>query len=770
MSLESVFKLSLVMDMVDRLTGPMAGVNASVDGSLSKLQKIDSALGGLTKTGIGMSVVGQQITEATLAPVEATFETRKALGELASLGVKDLQAVEDAARDFSDTWAGTTKADFISAAYDIKSGIASLSDEGVAQFTELAALTGKATKSTAGEMTSLFATGYGIYKGYYEDMSDLEFGGMFSGGISQAVKQFKTAGSEMASSIEALGASATNAGVPLEEQLTILGMLQATMSGSEAGTQYNAFLRSAAKGGKALGLSFLDANNQLKNMPEILAQLRAKYGETIDATEKMKLQEAFGDEGAVALIDLMYNKVGDLQGNILEMYDALGQGTGVTEEMATAMNNMEPEQFEVLKQQLHNVAETAGNTLLPTVNKMMEGASQMIAKGAEWIDNHQQLVQVLLLVALALGGFLTVAGGGIAVISGIGLVFTKSAGLARGFWGVLKGLPGALETAQIYGMYAADAIQGGFRGIRSAGGIAISGIRNVGGAILSMAKGAAVSGVTALKNMALGMIGMAKQAIITAVTAMPGLIASVWSFTAALLANPITWIVVGIVALIAVLVLLWQHWDQVSLFLQTTWNTVCNAITGGIDWIKQGFLSIITWITGKISWFGDAGKKLVTTFVEGIKSVAMAPVNAIKGIFGKIGDLLPHSDAKEGPLSTLTLSGQRTMTTYADGVSLEEDAPALAVERSMSRVGVSLEQDPPRKVTRQTRAGGDEDETKAGSSTRRSGGVIIQKLIIQADINKMKELKDLLRLLKELEDYDNSSDEEPDGDLDPALA
>lgn len=770
MSLESVFKLSLVMDMVDRLTGPMAGVNASVDGSLSKLQKIDSALGGLTKTGIGMSVVGQQITEATLAPVQATFETRKALGELSSLGVKDLQAVEDAARDFSDTWAGTTKADFISAAYDIKSGIASLSDEGVAQFTELAALTGKATKSTAGEMTSLFATGYGIYKGYYEDMSDLEFGEMFSGGISQAVKQFKTAGSEMASSIEALGASATNAGVPLEEQLTILGMLQATMSGSEAGTQYNAFLRSAAKGGKALGLSFLDANNQLKSMPEILAQLRAKYGETIDATEKMKLQEAFGDEGAVALIDLMYNKVGDLQGNILEMYDALGQGTGVTEEMATAMNNMEPEQFEVLKQQLHNVAETAGNTLLPTVNKMMGGASQMIAKGAEWIDNHQQLVQVLLLVALALGGFLTVAGGGIAVISGIGLVFTKSAGLARGFWGVLKGLPGALETAQIYGMYAADAIQGGFRGIRSAGGIAISGIRNVGGAILSMAKGAAISGVTALKNMALGMISMAKQAIVTAVTAMPGLIASVWSFTAALLANPITWIVVGIVALIAVLVLLWQHWDQVSLFLQTTWNTVCNAITGGIDWIKQGFLSIITWITGKIAWFGDAGRKLVTTFVEGIKSVAMAPVNAIKGIFGKIGDLLPHSDAKEGPLSTLTLSGQRTMTTYADGVSLEEDAPALAVERSMSRVGVSLEQDPPRKVTRQTRAGGDEDETKAGSGTKRSGGVIIQKLIIQADINKMKELKDLLRLLKELEDYDNSSDEEPDEDLDPALA
>ena len=85
-----------------------------------------------------MQETGSQIVNAVLAPVEATFETRRALGELASLGVRDLEAVENAARSFSDQWAGTSKADFISAAYDIKSGIASLSDEGVAEFTSLA--------------------------------------------------------------------------------------------------------------------------------------------------------------------------------------------------------------------------------------------------------------------------------------------------------------------------------------------------------------------------------------------------------------------------------------------------------------------------------------------------------------------------------------------------------------------------------------------------------------------------------------------------------
>ena len=75
-------------------------------------------------------------------------------------------------------------------------------------------------------MGSLFATGYGIYKGFYDDLSDMEFGEMFSAGISTAVRLYKTSGEGMADAISALGATATNAKVPLEEQLAILGQLQ----------------------------------------------------------------------------------------------------------------------------------------------------------------------------------------------------------------------------------------------------------------------------------------------------------------------------------------------------------------------------------------------------------------------------------------------------------------------------------------------------------------------------------------------------------------
>ena len=415
--MESVYKLSVILNMVDNLSGQMGGVGNNVSGVIGRL---NSAFGTMQKAGAAMAGVGAGITGLCMKTVTATFDTQNALGELSSLGVKDLKAVEDAAKSFSDTWAGTSKADFITASYDIKSGIASLTDEGVAEFTKLAALTGKATKSTTEEMGSLFATGYGIYKGFYDDMSDLEFGEMFSAGIATAVKNYKTSGSEMASAISALGATATNANVPLEEQLAIMGQLQTTMSGSEAATKYKSFLNQASSAGEKLGLTFLDTNNQLLSMPEILTELKGKYGDTIDAVEKRELKEAFGTDEAVALIDLLYNNVETLDSGIQDLQGSMKSGISVTEEMAEAINNTPEQKFQVLKQQIHNNVEELGNGLLPAVNNTMDKVSGLIKKGSEWISNNQETVQSIMNIALKLGVFLAIAGSVMGVIGSMG--------------------------------------------------------------------------------------------------------------------------------------------------------------------------------------------------------------------------------------------------------------------------------------------------------------------------------------------------------------
>lgn len=407
MGMDSVFRVSLVLDMVDNMTSKVQG---AADGVPSAVQKMNDAFGTMQKAGAAMTGMGTAIVGACMGTVTATFDTQDALAEVASLGVEDLGALEKAAKNFSDTWAGTTKSDFISASYDIKSGIASLTDEGVAQYTELAGLTAKATKATTADMTSLFATGYGIYKNYYSDLSDMEFGEMFSAGIATAVKNYKTSGTEMAGAIKMLGASATNANVPMEEQLAILGQLQATMSGTEAGTKYKSFLNTAASAGEKLGLNFLDANNQLLSMPDILEQLHGKYGDTIDAVEKKQLKDAFGTDEAIALIDLLYNNTDQLKTGIDDLQTSMDGGVETTKKMAEAINDTPAQKFQVLKQQMHNVTEELEQGLLPAVNTGLEAIIGLVQKGSDWVSNNQETVATIMRIVAILGVFLIVAG------------------------------------------------------------------------------------------------------------------------------------------------------------------------------------------------------------------------------------------------------------------------------------------------------------------------------------------------------------------------
>ena len=50
----------------------------------------------------------------------------------------------------------------------------------------------------------------------------------------------------------------------------------------------------------------------------------------------------------------------------------------------------------------------------------------MLTKVASWIEENQELVRVIMLIVLGIGGFLTVAGTVITVVSGVGLAATKA--------------------------------------------------------------------------------------------------------------------------------------------------------------------------------------------------------------------------------------------------------------------------------------------------------------------------------------------------------
>lgn len=101
---------------------------------------------------------------------------------------------------------------------------------------------------------------------------------------------------------------------------------------------------------------------------------------------------------------------------------------------------------------------------------------------------------------------------------------------------------------------------------------------------------------------------------------------AVVNFTIALLANPVTWIVVGIVALIAGIVLLIKHWGDLTSF------------------ISGVFGSVVSWLGDRLSdvggWFADIGRK-IGGFFSGIGSWVASAFGHVVDFFaslpGKIG-------------------------------------------------------------------------------------------------------------------------------------
>lgn len=92
------------------------------------------------------------------------------------------------------------------------------------------------------------------------------------------------------------------------------------------------------------------------------------------------------------------------------------------------------------------------------------------------------------------------------------------------------------------------------------------------------------------------------------------------------------------------------------------------------DAIRAAWAEVMAFFDG-INLF-ESGAKILSTLVEGIKSMAMAPINAVSNVFSKVREFLPFSDAKTGPLSDLTLSGSRILSTLGEGVT--KGAPALS--------------------------------------------------------------------------------------------
>jgi len=441
--------MGIVVTMRDMFSRNAAKIESSMDSLDAKVaassERMTRNLDRIQK-GTMMMGAGLALMAAPAALVASTAATQKALGEMASLGTKDLRTLEDAAEAFSNQWAGASKAEFIGACYDVKSALANLSDEAVGTFGAMAAITAKATKATVQEMVGTFTTGYGIFKPIMKKYSDIDWAKAFSGAMAQTVAVFKTTGPQMAEAIKNVGATAAASNIPLTEQLAILGQLQTTMPGSEAGTLYKAFIMKAAEAGKELGLPFVDATGRLKGILPVLQEIQNRFPDLSQAGAQVIIKKAFGSDEAVKFLLQMSAGMDSLGQNIRSIDDAMKGGVAVTEEMARAMNVDIGSQFGLAKQQVLNLFEIMGRTLLPVVTPVMAGISHVVLWLQRMAKAAPGVTGAVLGLALALGTVLVVVGAVIAAVGTIGLMAPAvSAGIAA-IGPALAGVGAAVAT------------------------------------------------------------------------------------------------------------------------------------------------------------------------------------------------------------------------------------------------------------------------------------------------------------------------------------
>ncbi|MCF5900142.1 phage tail tape measure protein [Aeromonas veronii] len=414
-------KLMMQVTLVDQVTKPLAGINAQMD-KVSKAGRqgwSSMAMGATTVAAGGMAI------QSALGPA---IEMDRALGEVASLDVKKdvLGALGREALALSVKY-GESATEIVRSSYDIQSAIAGLEGNELPAFTRASTTLAKATKADTATITNYMGTMYGIFEQQAKMMGKANWVEDLAGKTATAVQMFKTTGQGMADAFGAIGANATAAGISMDEQFAVLGQLQATMSGGEAGTKFKAFLAGVGGAQKALGLQFTDAAGNMLPVLTVLDKLKARYGETLSVAEGDELKKAFGSDEAVSMIKLLMTNTKGLATNINALANT--HGMGKTEQMAAAMTD----QWQRVEQAWFAIRAAAFGVVLPAINAVMsvfaDGANQVL----RWTHLFPNLTKVISYALLAIVGLSMVTGTWM-LVAGIAKLATLGLGIA---WSII---------------------------------------------------------------------------------------------------------------------------------------------------------------------------------------------------------------------------------------------------------------------------------------------------------------------------------------------
>ena len=604
-------KLDFILALTDKVTGPLGNVKAGFD-DLAKQTEANTKQMGLGLAAVTGAFVGIN------ASLEPALEMNRALGDVRSLGVAEdaLTSLNSKALAFSVAY-GENAQEFVASAYQIEGAVKGLAGTQLATFTNTSSVLAKATKADKAVMGEYVGTMYNLQKQQADAMGKSQWVERLGGQTALATQLFRTSGEAMKDAFKEAGAIATASGVDLAEQMAVIGTLSSTMEGGDAGGRYKAFFENIGNASEKLGIKFTDANGKAMPMLDILGKLEGKYGDLKNAAANAKLVEAFGGEGAM-VIGALAKDTGRLRNGI----DQLGKVHGLeqAERMAKAM--VDPwQQFGAAVQALRIAF---GQALIPILTPLMDRLTGIAGTLTRWTQLFPNITRVIGITALTV----------LAMTAAMGLL-TFGVGLAKSTW---------LALVTIWKVLT-------WTGWKS---IAMFLYHTVMFTLF-------VAGMVAMYTwMGLVRVGMlAWQGVI-------------WLVNAALSANPIGLIVIGIAALIALVTLAVVYWDE--------W-TAALMDTAAFKWVSEQLLALSEWFNSMSGW-----SAMATAAWSSIVSVFQEAINGLIELINKIPGV--NIEARLGDMPTIPGAEQAAMASETGNVSqsaqqaLSASVPSLAPARA----------------------------------------------------------------------------------------
>ena len=298
-----------------------------------------------------------------------------------------------------------------------------------------------------------------------------------------------------------------------------------------------------------------------------------------------------------------------------------------------------------IRAQTQNAWAYIGQFVLPTVTRLTNMVSGMIGRFNAFAERHPHITKALVLTAAAIGGVLVVGGSLLVLMGALNVAWGAAAG------GLVL-LRNGLAAVRLWLTLTA----GGY--IRNLVWIGAWASAN------TAAQWAALSQATGLRAVQLALLG-ARISLVHAATA-------AWAFTASLLANPVTWIVLGVVALGAALYGVFRLVGRFRDLFTGAINKVLYGLGFLVGLIGGGLLR---GLRGLVNLMTNLGTMLIQGLVKGIKLGAKAVWGAVKNVATGLLDRFKGFFGIRSPSRVFAEQGGHLMDGLSEG--MEKRSPAL---------------------------------------------------------------------------------------------